>query len=645
MSEGNPAADQVFRDALEITSLERRHVFVEQACGDDAKLRQEVERLLNAHREPYGGPDAVLGDSKKTTPFTPSSGEFDETVLGPYQLRGLIAEGGMGVVYEAYQDEPVRRTVALKIIKPGMDSRDVIARFEIERQTLALMDHPNIASVLDAGRTQWGHPYFVMEFVRGTPITTHCDVRRLSTRDRLRLFMQVCHAVQHAHQKGIIHRDIKPSNVLVTMIDGSPVPKIIDFGVAKALDQPLTEQTLRTRFAQMIGTPLYMSPEQSSLDGLDVDTRSDVYSLGVLLYELLTGTTPCDADRLDKATYAEFRRIKNDEELPQPSVRVMSLTKRQLETISGQRGTQPVRFTQSLRGELDWIVMKALDKDRRSRYQTARGLAEDVRRYLDNQPVEAGPPTTMYLTRKFVSRHRGLIAAASLISLALILGTVVSVWQAIRATRAERLARQRMVIADNALKAADLAHQQSLRNRAQALSANGSFLMAVKKYGLALQQFQAALSVDPNSAHLNNNFAWFLANCPDSRYSDPRRAVELAENAVALVPDEGTFWNTLGVSHYRAGNWQAAVDALERSSRYIGDAGIGFNAVFLAMSQWQLGHREEAHRQYDAAVRSMRDNDVVDEDLLRFRQEAARLLGRTETEQDAPANPESPIHE
>jgi serine/threonine protein kinase/Tfp pilus assembly protein PilF len=635
MSDGNPAANQIVRDALDITSVERRHVFVEQACGGNAQLRQDVEALLNTHQDAGGGPDEVLADAKKTTPYAPSSSEFEETTLGPYQLRGLIAEGGMGMVYEAHQEEPVRRAVAVKIIKPGMDSQDVITRFELERQTLALMDHPNIASVLDAGTTKWGQPYFVMELVRGTPITAYCDEHRLSIRDRLRLFIQVCHAVQHAHQKGIIHRDIKPSNVLVATVDGVPIPKVIDFGVAKALDQPLSEHTLRSRFSQMVGTPLYMSPEQSSLDVLDVDTRSDVYSLGVLLYELLTGTTPCDSDRLDKATYAEFRRIKNDEEPPTPSARVTSLTERQREAIARQRSAQPARLTQTLRGELDWIVMKSLDKDRRQRYQTARGLAADVQRCLDNEPVEAGRPTTIYVTRKFVSRHRRLIVAATFVSLALIVCTAVSVWLAIRATRAEQLATQRLVTANNALRAADIARQQSLRNRAQALSANGSFLMAVKKYDLALQQFEAALHVDPDSPHLNNNFAWFLANCPDSRYSNARRAVELADRAVNAVPDEGTFLNTLGVSQYRAGNWHAAIEALEQSSQYIGDAGIGFNAPFLAMSYWQLGRREEANRQYDAAKRWMRENKMDDEELRHFCEEAATLLGRTESTEDA----------
>ncbi|MHB8972649.1 MAG: protein kinase domain-containing protein [Pirellulaceae bacterium] len=646
MSGWNPAANQIFLDALEIPPGERQRAFLDQVCGTDAQLRQDVEGLLCAHHEANPIPaEKLVADSRKTTPFNPAAGDFDETTVGPYRLCGLIAEGGMGVVYEAEQEHPVRRTVALKIIKPGTDSREVIARFEIERQTLALMDHPNIASVLDAGSTQWGHPYFVMELVRGTPINTHSDAHRLGIRDRLKLFIQVCHAVQHAHQKGIIHRDLKPSNVMVTMKDGLPVPKVIDFGVAKALDQPLTEQTLRTRFTQMIGTPLYMSPEQASLDCYDVDTRSDIYSLGVMLYELLSGMTPCDSDRLDKANYAEFCRLKTDEEPPLPSTRATTLTAPALKTIAALRSTLPPKLIQSLRGELDWIVMKALDKDRQRRYQTARGLAEDVNRYLDNLPVEAGPPSATYRFRKFVRRHRGLIAAASLIVLTLVLGTVISVWQAIRATNAEHVARQQMVIASNALRAAELANQRATRNRAQALSANGSFLMAVKKYELALQQFQAAIQVDPDSPHLNNNFAWFLANCPDPHFANPQYAVELAQKAVELVPDEGTFWNTLGVSSYRAGSWRKAIDALERSAQLFGDAGVGFNAMFLAMSYWKLGNHAEAERQYDTAVRWMRDSQVADEELMRFWREAAEVLGRTDVDPNVHGAVEPKIRE
>ena len=318
MTNRNPSASQIFQEALEIQPQHRQRRFLDQACGTDKQLRQEVEQMLRADAKSPGLADELLIDSQKTTPHHLAAGEFDEPMVGPYRLCSLIAEGGMGVVYEAEQLEPVRRHVALKIIKPGTDSQEVIARFEIERQTLALMDHPNIASVLDAGSTQWGQPYFVMELVRGTPIHVHCDERHLGIRERLQLFMQVCHAVQHAHQKGIIHRDIKPSNVLVTLKDGLPIPKVIDFGVAKALDQPVTEQALRARTAPMVGTPIYMSPEQASLDGRDVDTRSDIYSLGVVLYELLTGTTPCDAERLDKATFVEFCRIKSVDTPPRP---------------------------------------------------------------------------------------------------------------------------------------------------------------------------------------------------------------------------------------------------------------------------------------------------------------------------------------
>ena len=642
MNDWNPRANQVFLDALDIDPGQARDQFITRACDGDAALRDDVDGLLEAHLQAGGLLDGAMGDPKQTTPFTPVSGEveFEHSSVGPYKLQSVIAEGGMGIVYEAEQEEPVRRTVALKIIRPGMDSREVIARFEVERQTLALMDHPNIASVLDAGSTESGQPYFVMELVRGRPITAHCDDGRLTVRERLKLFIQVCHAVQHAHQKGIIHRDIKPSNVLVTMKDGVAVPKVIDFGVAKALDQPLNEQSIRTRFAQMVGTPLYMSPEQASIDGIDVDTRSDIFSLGVLLYELLTGTTPCESERMEKADYAEFRRIKCDVEPPRPSMRV-GMLQGDVETISDCRGTEPIRLVQALRRELDWIVMKALEKDRQRRYQTVRGFADDVSRYLNNEIVEAGPPSKTYRVRKFIGRYRTLIGAAALVFIVLLLGTGVSVWQAVRATNAERLARSRLVIANNALKAVEEANERSRRNQAQALSANGSFLAAVKRYDQALHQFQSAIKVDPSSPFLNNNFAWFLATCPNAKYRDPTYAVQLAHNAVELVPQEATFWNTLGVCYYRQGNWQKAIEALERSSQYFGDDAVGFNATFIAMAQWQLGNREEAQRQYDLAVNWMRENELVDEELYRFCREAAELLGRSETQHQLEVRPET----
>jgi tetratricopeptide (TPR) repeat protein len=332
----------------------------------------------------------------------------------------------------AEQQTPIRRKVALKVLKPGMDTRQVIARFEAERQALALMDHPNIAKVLDAGETATGRPYFVMELVKGVMITDFCDEKQSSVRERLELFLRVCHAVQHAHQKGIIHRDIKPSNVLVTLHDGVPVPKVIDFGIVKAMGQQLTEKTLFTNFAQLIGTPLYMSPEQAELSGLDVDTRSDIYSLGVLLYELLTGTTPFDKDRLKTAGYDEMRRIIREEEPPKPSTRMSTLGQAGT-TFSTQRKSDPKRLSQLFRGELDWIVMKALEKDRNRRYESAHSLAMDIERYLHDEPVHACPPSTWYRFRKMARRYRAALTTASLLLLVLLAGVGISTWEAIRA--------------------------------------------------------------------------------------------------------------------------------------------------------------------------------------------------------------------
>src|SRR3989475_8483612 len=355
--------------------------------------------------------------------------------IGRYKLREKVGEGGCGVVYVAEQEEPIRRRVALKVIKLGMDTRQVIARFEAERQALAILDHPNIAKVLDAGTMENGRPYFVMELVRGIKITDYCDQNHLDTKQRLGLFIQVCNAVQHAHQKGIIHRDLKPSNILVTLHDGVPVPKVIDFGIAKATEGRLTNLTVYTELRQFIGTPAYMSPEQAEMSGLDIDTRSDIYALGVLLYELLTGKTPFDANELLKAGLDEMRRTIREKEPERPSTRVSTLRGEELTTTAKRRGLEPPKLINLLRGDLDWIAMKCLEKDRARRYETANGLASDIQRHLNNEPVVARPPSALYRIEKLVRRNRLAFTAAALLALALVLGIVASTWQAIRATR------------------------------------------------------------------------------------------------------------------------------------------------------------------------------------------------------------------
>jgi serine/threonine protein kinase len=372
---------------------------------------------------------------------TPANG-IPGTTIGPYEVGEKLGEGGFGIVYQARQHHPVSRTVALKVIKAGMDTREVIDRFAAERQALALMDHPNIAKVLDAGATDSGRPYFVMELIPGPPITDYCDRRKLSPRERLALFSDVCLGVQHAHQKGVIHRDLKPSNVLVVEHDGEPVPKVIDFGVAKAVRSDPTSDDPFTLNGQLMGTPLYMSPEQAEAGEARVDTRADVYSLGVMLYELLTGRTPFSGERFKVAGFDGIRHILLSETPSKPSTLVNTLTSQDASEIASRRGVEPDRLSRLIRGDLDWIVMRALEKDPARRYQTAAALADDIRRHLDGLPVEASPPSTTYRVSRFVRRHRVAVSAATAIALSVLAGGGVSMWQAIRATRMQQALQQ-----------------------------------------------------------------------------------------------------------------------------------------------------------------------------------------------------------
>ena len=408
----------IFDRAVEITSDAERTAFLDAACADAADLRGEVEALLAAHAE-AGSFLESPAPGLTTSRFEKEEISLIGAQIGPYKLLQQIGEGGMGIVYMARQERPVQRMVALKIIKPGMDSAQVIARFEAERQALALMDHPNIARVIDAGTTDAGGPYFVMELVKGIPIIQYADEHRLTACQRLELFIPVCHAVQHAHQKGIIHRDLKPTNVLVADYDDRPVPKVINFGVAKAIGQHLTEKTMFTQFGQVVGTIEYMSPEQAKLNQADIDTRTDIYSLGVLLYELLTGEIPFDRQRLHSGAFDEMLRIIREEEPPKPSTRLSS--SKSLPSISAQRQLEPKKLTMLIAGELDWIVMKALEKDRTRRYETPTAFARDIQRYLADEPVEACPPSVGYRLRKFARRNKGALAVAATMLLLLVL--------------------------------------------------------------------------------------------------------------------------------------------------------------------------------------------------------------------------------
>jgi len=516
-----PSADPseaIFDAALQLPA-ERRADYLQQACGDDTPLRQRVDRLLRAHEEAGGflEPPAALPPNQTVVVPIPLM-EKPGDKIGRYKLLQQIGEGGCGVVYMAEQEEPVRRRVALKVIKLGMDTKSVIARFEAERQALALMEHPNIAKVLDAGATETGRPYFVMELVRGIKITDYSDQNKLATDERLHLFIQVCHAIQHAHQKGIIHRDIKPSNILVTLHDGVPVPKVIDFGIAKATQGRLTDQTLFTAFEQFIGTPAYMSPEQAEMSGLDIDTRCDIYALGVLLYELLIGQTPFDARELLASGLDKMRHTIREQEPERPSTRLSTMLNVDLTHTASHRRTDAPKLIHLLRGDLDWIVMKALEKDRTRCYETANALATDIHRHMDNEPVLASPPSNLYRLQKLVRRNKTIFAALGGVALALVIGLGLSLFLFMR----EREARQRAVAAEQ--------EQARLRQQAEAGALRGQKLS------------QAGLLIS-------------------------RDQLEEAEKLVSQMPPHpstSAIFNVLGQIHARRGQWPAAITNLQR---------------------------------------------------------------------------------
>jgi serine/threonine protein kinase len=484
--------EEIFVAALAKVSPQERAAFLDGACQGDLELRRQVERLLDAH--PKGKvlePPPVRG-GEATYVVAEHSGAV---VAGRYKLLEPIGEGGMGSVWAAEQTQPVRRKVAIKLIKAGMDSKTVLARFEVERQALALMDHPNIAKVLDGGVSEQGRPFFVMEYVKGVPLTQYCDDAKLTIEERLALFIPVCQAVQHAHQKGIVHRDLKPTNVLVCLYDGKPVPKVIDFGLAKAMHQPLTEHTLFTAHGAMLGTPIYMSPEQAELNNLDVDTRTDIYSLGVIMYELLTGTTPLEKRRFQEAAWQEMLRVIKEEDPPRPSTRLSGSAT--LPSVASQRRTEPVKLSRLLRGELDWIVMKALEKERNRRYETANGFAQDVDRFLHGEPVSAVPPSARYRLSKFLRKHRTAVAGTALILLGLLAGIGGTTWGMVRADQARREAetaegRER----DERNKADAARHQVELNAAGLRVDLNVARLKGDEKLGL-LQGARALKNLPP----------------------------------------------------------------------------------------------------------------------------------------------------
>lgn len=632
----NPKANDLFLLAVTLAETEQRVAFLDSACDGDVELRRQVEALLSASAQASSLLEKPAADLGHTQVYQPGDGQQAASLEGPgtllsgrYRLLEVLGEGGMGTVYIAEQIEPVRRQVALKIVKAGMDSKQVVARFEAERQALALMDHPNIARVLDAGTTAIGRPYFVMELVNGVPITRFCDAGRLSPRERLELFIPVCQAVQHAHQKGIIHRDLKPSNVLVGLYDGRPVPKVIDFGLAKAVAQELDAKTVFTGFGAVVGTPEYMAPEQAELHQLDVDTRCDVYALGVLLYELLTGSTPFERKRFESAALLEVLRVIREEEPPRPSQRLSSCG--ELAAIAATRQMEPTRLKRLVRGELDWIIMKALEKDRNQRYDSATALAADVERFLRDEPVLASPPSATYRLRKFVRRHRGQVIAAALVVLALVGASIATVQSAIHAHRladAEKQARQEaeqeQQRAEAALYGSRVALAQEywqnhdVRQARRLLDTGPPAFRAWEWYYLdrltrleqrrlsAQGQFTTAMSLSRDGKHLAafSNRADVAARVWDLTTTQPPTEVQLAEAGPRYGFSTGTLHpggNLLAVGE-RSGRIMLWDVATGKPRREVGNLGLAVNQLAFSPNGQLLAAAGSPIRQSSAVV-------------------------------------------